>query len=94
MECHRFNGEGEIVFGAAPLVGLQDWYLAAQLRKFKAGIRGAAKNDENGQKMVKAARNFIEDEDMVLSLSAWLMKLQEPKKATSAAEADILFGKD
>jgi cytochrome c553 len=93
MECHRFNGEGEIAFGAAPLVGLQDWYLAAQLRKFKTGVRGAGKDDENGQKMVKAARNFIEDEELTQSLAAWLVQLQEAKKATPAA-AEILFGRD
>jgi cytochrome c553 len=94
MECHRYNGEGELVFGAAPLVGLQDWYLAAQLRKFKAGVRGAANNDESGQKMVKATGNFVEDEDMVQSLAAWLIKLQEPKKLSEAQEAESLFGKD
>ena len=94
MECHRFNGEGEIVFGAAPLVGLQDWYLAAQLRKFKRGVRGAAKDDENGQKMIKATRNFIEDEEMVQSVAAWLVQLQEAKKPKPAAAADFVFGKD
>jgi cytochrome c553 len=78
MECHRFNGEGELVFGAAPVVGLQDWYLAAQLRKFKNGQRGAAKDDANGQKMVQAAMNFVEDEAAVQSLAAYLMELQTP----------------
>jgi cytochrome c553 len=79
MECHRFNGEGELVFGAAPVVGLQDWYLAAQLRKFKNGQRGAAKDDANGQKMVQAAMNFVEDEEAVQSLAAYLMELQSPE---------------
>jgi cytochrome c553 len=92
MECHRFNGEGELVFGAAPLVGLQDWYLAAQLRKFKAGVRGAAEGDENGQKMVHATRSFIEDEEMVKSIVAWLMQLQELKKAPPPSVPDSIFG--
>ena len=94
MECHRFNGEGEIVFGAAPLVGLQDWYLAAQLRKFKRGVRGAATDDANGLKMVQAAVNFVEDEEMVQSLAAWLVQLQEVKKPSPAPDADFVFGKD
>lgn len=92
MECHRFNGEGELVFGAAPLVGLQDWYLAAQLRKFKAGHRGAAKDDENGQKMVHATRSFIEDEEMVRSIAAWLMELQ--RKPAARDDAGFIFGKE
>jgi cytochrome c553 len=93
MECHRYNGEGELVFGAAPLVGLQDWYLAGQLRKFKSGVRGAVLGDANGQKMVHAAVSFIEDEAMVQSLTAWLMELQ--KKAGSKPKDDaFIFGKD
>ena len=79
MECHRFNGEGEIVFGSAPLVGLPDWYIAAQLLKFKNGIRGAAKNDANGQKMVHVTTAFVEDEALAHSVAAWLMKLRERK---------------
>jgi len=90
MECHRYNGEGELVFSAAPLVGLQDWYLAAQLRKFKTGLRGAAKGDENGQKMVHVTVCFIEDEEMVQSLAAWLIQLQKPKENA----ADTVFGRN
>ena len=94
MECHRYNGEGELVFGAAPLVGLQDWYLATQLRKFRDGLRGSAGDDANGQKMVHVTRSFIEDEEMVQSVVAWLMKLQKPKKPANTSEADFVFGKD
>ena len=90
MECHRFNGEGEIVFGAAPLVGLQDWYLAAQLRKFKTGLRGAAKDDANGQKMVHVTSVFIEDEQMAQSVAAWLVRLQQG----GDKPAGLLFGKE
>jgi cytochrome c553 len=85
MECHRFNGEGELVFGAAPLTGLQDWYLAAQLRKFKNGQRGAAKDDANGQKMVHVTASFIEDETMAQSVAAWLVQLQKPKEKEKPA---------
>lgn len=85
MECHRFNGEGELVFGAAPLTGLQDWYLAAQLRKFKNGQRGVDKDDANGQKMVHVTASFIEDEDMLLSVASWLIQLQKPKEKVQPA---------
>ena len=78
-ECHRFNGAGELVFGAAPLAGLPDWYLAAQLRKFKNGQRGAASSDANGQKMVLAA-SYIEDEAMIQSLAVYLRSLGSIKK--------------
>ncbi len=50
-KCHRFNGKGEIVFGSAPLIGLQDWYIRSQLLKFREGIRGGNPKDEKGHKM-------------------------------------------
>jgi cytochrome c553 len=85
MECHRYNGEGELVFGSAPLVGLQDWYLASELRKFKNGMRGALKEDANGQKMVFSSQ-FVENEQMLNSVVAYLMTLQ-------AEKPELVFGK-
>ncbi len=76
MECHRFNGEGELVFGAAPLVGLPDWYLAGQMRKYRDRVRGVQKEDANGQKMAWAAQ-FIETEELLQSVAAYLMTLQQ-----------------
>ena len=77
-ECHRYNGGGELVFGSAPLVGLPDGYLTAQLHKFKNGQRGAAPGDANGQKMILAV-SYIEDEAMLKSVVAYIMTLREVK---------------
>ena len=87
MECHRYNGEGELAFGAAPLVGLQDWYLAGQLRKFQNGMRGSQKDDVNGQKMVFSS-GYIADEATLNSVAAYVLTLPESAK-TGAGE----FGK-
>ena len=76
MECHRFNAEGELAFGSAPLVGLQDWYLKSQLIKYKNGTRGVLKEDANGQKMAFAV-GFIEDDEALVSVVAYLVTLQE-----------------
>lgn len=62
MACHRYNGSGELAFKAAPLTGLQDWYLVAQLQKFRAGIRGRSHSDEDGAKMHQVASD-LEDTD-------------------------------
>ena len=51
IECHRYNGAGEKVFGSSPLTGFQDWYLAAQIDKFRLGIRGYHPEDEKGAQM-------------------------------------------
>lgn len=75
MECHRYNASGEMTFGSPPLVGRQAWYLEAQLKKFKAGKRGTAKGDINGAKMVQMTTLFIEDEQMLRDVVAYIMTL-------------------
>ncbi len=83
MECHRYNAEGELFFGSPPLVGLQDWYLMAQLRKYQQGMRGANTGDEYAQKMVFSSQ-FVESEEMLRSLVAYLVEMQQPKPSESA----------
>jgi cytochrome c553 len=58
--CHRYNGSGELAFNSAPLTGLQDWYLLAQLTKFRSGVRGRAALDEDGAKMHLVANDLSE----------------------------------
>lgn len=88
MECHRYNAEGELFFGSPPLIGLQDWYLASQIKKYQTGIRGVHPQDMNGQKMVFSS-SFVESEEVLHSLVAYLIELQKPKKeGTSAGSRD------
>lgn len=75
MECHRYNASGEMAFGSPPLVGRQDWYLLAQLMKFKNLHRGAAKGDEKGAKMVQMATLFIEDEAAMKNVVSYILTL-------------------
>lgn len=74
MECHRYNASGELAFGSPPLIGRQDWYLKAQIEKFKNGMRGTIKGDENGAKMVRSSQ-FIEDEQSLNDVVAYIMTL-------------------
>ena len=91
MECHRFNATGEMTFGSPPLIGLQDWYLLAQIDKFKSGRRGALPGDPNGAKMVLSSQ-FIEDEQAKLSVIAYILTLNPDYQAASAtADAVRLF---
>jgi cytochrome c oxidase subunit 2 len=46
--CHGTHGEGNQQVNAAPIGGMDDWYLARQLRKFQAGVRGKAAGDSVG----------------------------------------------
>lgn len=89
MECHRYNGEGDMAYPSPPVVGLQDWYLVSRLKKYQSGVQGAEKDDKNGQKMVFSA-SFIEDEAVLQSLVAYLMQLPGELKKTKAGA----FGSD
>jgi cytochrome c553 len=89
MECHRFNASGEMTFGSPPLTGLQEWYLLAQIDKFKTGRRGTLAGDPNGAKMVLSAR-FIEDDQARNSVVAYILTLNPV--ANPADEAERVFG--
>ncbi|MGV3659077.1 MAG: c-type cytochrome [Prosthecobacter sp.] len=93
MECHRYNGSGEMTFGSAPLIGLQAWYLEDQLRKFKSGKRGTVKSDLNGAKMVQMTNQFIEDDQMLRNVVAYIMTLNpEPVAEETKPSAEVHQG--
>jgi cytochrome c oxidase subunit 2 len=48
VPCHGAKGEGNEAVKAPPLAGMDDWYVAAQIRKFKAGVRGTVADDPVG----------------------------------------------
>ncbi len=51
LACHGADGMGNEALGAPPLVGQSDWYMVAQLQKFKKGWRGADPQDVTGATM-------------------------------------------
>jgi len=75
MACHRYNGSGEVAFRSGQLVGLQDWYMLGQLEKFRAGIRGADRKDEDGVRMQEIASR-LRDQDLA-DVLAYVAQLAE-----------------
>ena len=59
--CHGVNARGTEQGNA--LWTLEDWYLLAQMRKFKQGIRAYGKADHRGLAM-RAAVSQMDDQDM------------------------------
>ena len=49
--CHGADAAGNETIHAPPLAGRSDWYLVAQLQKFRAGWRGTDTTDMWGQTM-------------------------------------------
>lgn len=51
IACHGPEAKGNMGLGAPPLAGQADWYLLAQLKKFKSGMRGIHPADVSGGQM-------------------------------------------
>lgn len=88
MECHRYNASGELTFGSPPLVGLQDWYLLAQIDKFKSGWRGVDPKDANGMKM-KWSSQFIESEQAKHDVVAFILSLNPKPQDTASMDEQL-----
>ena len=74
MECHRFNGHGELAFKSAPIAALPDWYINAQISKFLDGRRGYHPDDEAGHKMQKMALR-PESKEQLANIIAYITTL-------------------
>jgi cytochrome c553 len=69
VACHGAHGEGNPITKGPPLANEADWYMLAQLKKFKAGIRGANPADTAGNTM-RAMSSIMLDEQMMKNVVA------------------------
>ena len=91
VECHRYNGSGEVVFGSPPLTGRQDWYLLEQIKRFKSGKRGAVPGDVNGAKMVFSVQH-IGDEQIAKDVVAYILTLNPTPEAATPFDLPSVSG--
>jgi len=73
LACHGPKGEGNQALNAPPLAGLDDWYVALQIRKFRSGIRGAVPGDTVGP--VMAAMSMAIQPEAVDDIAAYVHAL-------------------
>ena len=73
--CHGDNGDGNKDLGAPRIAGVDDWYLATELRKFRSGVRGSNPKDREGRLMRPMARGLA-DEDAVRNVVAYVETLK------------------
>ncbi len=64
LACHGPDGKGNLALRAPPIAQLEDWYLLAQLKKFKAGIRGTNAKDTTGAQMRPMAMTLADEQAM------------------------------
>jgi len=76
VQCHQENATGDPAQNAPPLLHQADWYLVAQLEKFKEGIRGTDPLDTTGAQMRPMALGLT-DEQAVRDVVAYIMTLEE-----------------
>lgn len=74
--CHGNNGEGKPEVAAPAIAGLPEWYINAQLEKFRAGVRGLHPRDEAGMRMRPLARTLTRTEDVQL-VSAYVAEMKK-----------------
>lgn len=61
IACHGANAEGNRDLNSPKLTILPDWYIARQLKNFKAGIRGTHAEDVFGMQMRPMALTLVDD---------------------------------
>ncbi len=62
--CHGADGQGIQAINAPRMAGMTDWYLANQLKNFRAGIRGGHPQDFYGMQMGFMGRQMQTDEQI------------------------------
>ena len=91
--CHGAEGEGNPTLQAPALVNLDSDYLAAQLDKFRSGLRGAHPEDTQGQLMAGQS-DYYADDAAVAALVAQIDSFPDVLPPVTFADADLPNGKD
>ncbi|HEY4223698.1 MAG TPA: c-type cytochrome [Myxococcota bacterium] len=81
--CHGADAAGNQVLNAPMLAGADDWYLLAQLNKFKLKVRGDAAIDPVGGTM-QAMSAVLPDEQAEKDVVAYIKTLPTPTPKPAA----------
>lgn len=73
--CHGPQGGGNPDLKAPRIAGIDDWYLATQLRKFRSGVRGTSPKDMEGRLMRPMALTLRGD-DAIRNVVAYIGTLK------------------
>jgi cytochrome c553 len=92
VACHGDQGQGNPALNAPRLNHLEPVYLAAQLQKFRGGIRGGESATATSRQMAPMAA-MLTDEQAVLDVSAYAASLDSGKPAATI-EGDATLGGD
>jgi cytochrome c553 len=89
--CHGDQGLGNPAIQAPAIAGLPDWYVEAQLTKFRTGVRGAHPDDIEGLRMRPMSRQLM-NHDEVVTVSKYVAQLAHHKAAPEVKGGDASAG--
>jgi cytochrome c553 len=89
--CHGVDGPGNVAIQVPGIAGMPDWYLKAELHKFRTGIRGAHPDDHAGLRMRPMSRMLRTDED-VAAVSTYISKLPDSPSPAHVEGGDATAG--
>lgn len=92
MQCHGENGLGNQAVNAPSIAGLPQWYVEAQLTKFKAGVRGTHFDDLTGMQMRPMAMSLA-TEDEIKTIAGYVAQLAPKKPIPVLSGGDPAKGK-
>jgi cytochrome c oxidase subunit 2 len=90
-QCHGTAGQGNPVFHAPSIAGLDQWYVESQLRKFREGTRGTHFDDLTGMRMRPMAKWLKTDEDVV-AVAAYAASLPDVRPQAALEGGDAARG--
>ena len=91
-QCHGPEGEGNQLVLAPAIAGFSQWYIDAQLRKFRSGARGTHPKDVGGLRMYPMSLTLKNDED-IEALAAYVASLPPAQPERVVEDGDAARGK-
>ena len=73
-QCHGAQGQGNVLYQAPAIAGLNQWYVEQQLQKYQQGWRGLHPDDLEGLRMRPMSKTLRSEED-VKTVSAYVASL-------------------
>jgi cytochrome c553 len=92
QQCHGEYGLGNFAVNAPSIAGLPQWYVEAQLKKFKAGGRGTHFDDLTGMQMRPMAMSLATEED-IKTAAGYVAQLPPKKPIPLLTGGDATKGK-
>jgi cytochrome c oxidase subunit 2 len=93
--CHGREGQGIWSVSAPRQSGMSDWYMLAQLQKFRHDLRGADRRDGFGEQMAAMAKVFV-NVDVAKDVVAYINTLPppaHPRALASASGNEVTLGR-